>query len=230
MSKDKGSGEYGEKLEEVLTRLENIERLVLESRLEAMEGSEGIEGDPADALLMRGDMAALSDGDRAMAAVTRAEVVRAAVSIEKQLENFIDGLGLANFRGSEFTPYWSRVRNGVRNSIPPRNLWPNIVPTLVVLQRFRDDIGTAVNLTSTYRSPDYNDAIGGAPGSLHLQFRAIDFVCNRGTANQWADTLKSYRGDTFLNPHTGDNFVFRGGIGEYNSFVHIDTRGYDATW
>ena len=35
-------------------------------------------------------------------------------------------------------------------------------------------------IQSTFRSPGYNAAVGGAPGSQHLQNRAIDFAIERG--------------------------------------------------
>lgn len=98
----------------------------------------------------------------------------------ERLEYFIDGLNLPNFKGKEFTPYWSRMRNGVRNSVPPEALWPNIVRTLVVLQALRTDLGASIGLTSTYRSPAYNTAIAGAGGSYHMHFIAIDFTCVSG--------------------------------------------------
>ncbi|HEX2094871.1 MAG TPA: D-Ala-D-Ala carboxypeptidase family metallohydrolase [Longimicrobiaceae bacterium] len=150
----------------------------------------------------------------------------------QRFEQFIDGFGFPSFRGSEFTPYWTRVRNGVQNSVPPEELWPNLLPTLVVLQRFRDEIGSPVRLLSTYRSEAYNAAVGGAGESQHTRFRAIDFTVAAGTPAQWAARLRSFRGRMFRNPGTGSQFEFRGGIGVYpaSHFVHLDTRGVDRDW
>lgn len=208
------------KLDEILIRLERLESLLLAERLESLEGAEPFEGAGPDVRSAEG-----VQGTRGVALarpMPRSE--------EALLEQFIDGFGLPNFRGSEFTPYWSRRRNGVSNSVPPRVLWPNIAPTLAVLQSFRSEFGSIVRLSSTYRSVPYNNAIGGAGESQHTQFRAIDFICHTGTPSAWANLLKSYRGRNFTNPQTGDDFVFRGGIGVYRTFVHIDTRGYDADW
>lgn len=148
------------------------------------------------------------------------------------LEKFIDNLGLPNFRGSEFTPYWSKVRDGQKNSVPPDSLWLNVVPTLVVLQRLRTELGSAITINSSYRSPAYNMAIGGAAASFHIKFMAIDFRCASGTAEMWGQTLKSYRGDLFALPDVHGSFAFRGGIGIYpaQDFVHLDTRSFDADW
>ena len=150
----------------------------------------------------------------------------------QRFEQFIDRLGFPSFRGSEFTPYWTRVRNGVRNSVPPEELWDDILRTLAVLQRFRDEIGSPVRLLSTYRSEAYNDAVEGAGGSQHTRFRAIDFTVVSGTPAQWAVRLKGFRGRTFRHPGTADTFEFHGGIGVYpgSHFVHLDTRGVDRDW
>ncbi|MDJ0745564.1 MAG: D-Ala-D-Ala carboxypeptidase family metallohydrolase [Xenococcaceae cyanobacterium MO_167.B27] len=151
-----------------------------------------------------------------------------APSLSTELEAYIDGLGLRYFRGSELTPYWSRTCGNVRNSAPPRTLWNNIAPTLAVLDRLRDEIGAAISITSSYRDADYNACVGGVANSQHKKFTAIDFVARRGTPSSWAAKLRSYRGQQFT--WNGGNFEFHGGIGTYSTFVHIDTRGWDANW
>ena len=45
-----------------------------------------------------------------------------------------------------------------------------------VLQPLRDLVGVPVIVTSGYRSPELNRAIGGAPNSAHMQGRAADIV------------------------------------------------------
>jgi peptidase M15-like protein len=112
----------------------------------------------------------------------------------QQLEEFIDRLGLRHFKGNEFTPYWSSTRKGVKNSIPHESLWPNIMPTLIVLDEFRERLGVTINFNSTYRSPAYNAAVGGEPASFHMQCRAIDFRGDSGTPQEWAKQLRSWRG------------------------------------
>ncbi|GAB3307601.1 D-Ala-D-Ala carboxypeptidase family metallohydrolase [Hymenobacter tenuis] len=150
----------------------------------------------------------------------------------QEFERFIDNLKLAHFRGREFTPYWSRISGGVKNSLPPKELWPNIVPTLVVLNALRAQLQAPVLLTSTYRSPAYNRAVGGEPKSFHQTFQAIDFTCTVGSPCRWAGLLRQLRNTAFTNPLTGKPFTFQGGIGIYRrkNFVHLDTRGYRADW
>jgi uncharacterized protein YcbK (DUF882 family) len=155
------------------------------------------------------------------------------MSLSLELEQFIDSLGLRYFKGAEFTEYWSRKRNGATNSPPPRELWTNIVKTLVVLDEIRHRLGASITLNSTYRSPAYNRAIAGAGKSLHMEFKAIDFTCDKGKPSDWAKVAKDLRGQAFHLPASaglGTRFVFRGGVGVYPTFVHIDTRGADANW
>lgn len=104
------------------------------------------------------------------------------------------------------------------NTDPPRELWARILPTLRVLSRLRAELGVPISLTSIYRSPAYNSAIGGASQSFHKEFRACDFQTPKGTPKQWAEALHRMRAAG----------VFSGGIGIYPTFVHVDTRGYNA--
>lgn len=151
-----------------------------------------------------------------------------AASLSQELEAYIDGLGFRYFKGREFTPYWRRTCGNTRNSAPPRNLWKNIAPTLAVLDRLRGEIGAPIIITSSYRDTDYNACVNGVSNSQHKKFTAIDFVARRGTPSYWAAKLRGYRGQQFT--WKGGSFKFRGGIGTYASFVHVDTRGWDADW
>lgn len=48
-----------------------------------------------------------------------------------------------------------------------------------------------VRVTSARRSPERNRAVGGVPGSLHLQGRAIDVVGPRGTLEHLARAARA---------------------------------------
>ena len=153
------------------------------------------------------------------------------LSKAKQLERFIDALGLRYFAGREFTPYWSRSRRGVRNGVPPEVLWRNVIPVLVVLDHFRHAHGAPVSMTSTYRRPAYNAVLPDtAPDSYHMDFVAIDFQSTKGTPAQWAARLDAMRGKRYPLPSGQGLIEFRGGIGIYDTFCHVDTRGYDFDW
>lgn len=126
-----------------------------------------------------------------------------------------------NFSAGEFTSYFELTRRGVKNSYPPKRMWEKIVPSLRIVDDLRDHFGKPCVILSSYRSPAYNGAINGAASrSFHMQFCALDIAVAGVTPRQVRDLLLQWR--------RAGKFV--GGIGIYNSFVHIDTRGYNAAW
>lgn len=135
-------------------------------------------------------------------------------------KEFLTGLNLRHFNAEEFTSYQFASRNGVRNALPPRELWENIVPTAWLLDMLRAHLQKPIVLTSTYRSTMYNQAVGGTSRSLHKDNRAIDFQARGASPDRCFSILKDWRSAG----------VFKGGLGLYRSFVHVDTRGYNATW
>ncbi len=106
------------------------------------------------------------------------------------------------------------------NTDPPEEMWPKIIPTLKVLDKLRDHLAYPIKLLSIYRAPAYNRAIGGETHSYHMKFQACDFHCDCNDPKVWSDALRDMRA-------RGE---FLGGIGQYGSFVHVDTRGYNASW
>lgn len=135
--------------------------------------------------------------------------------------DYFDTLGIKHFNAEEFTEYFHVHRRGVTNSEPPREMWGNIVPTIRIVDALRAHWGKSIVLLSSYRSPAYNRAIGdAAPKSFHMQFKALDIAVSGKTPRQVFDQLSKWR----------DEGRFKGGLGLYNTFVHVDTRGTNATW
>lgn len=147
---------------------------------------------------------------------------------EARLETFIDRIGLRYIKGRELTWLWYRTRKGVSNSCPPEALWENCIRPLLVLDEIRRRLGQPVRITSAYRSPVYNSAVGGEPMSYHKAFMALDWTSPAGPTIS-AAVAREVRGSRIKLPG-GGSFAWRGGIGVYPSFVHIDTRGRDANW
>jgi uncharacterized protein YcbK (DUF882 family) len=129
---------------------------------------------------------------------------------------------IRHFGAAEFTRYFAREHKGVRNSQPPKGIWKNILPTLRVVDELRSSLGKPCRLLSSYRSPAYNRAVGGAPLSQHVDFTALDIAFDGVSPQRVYDRLIEWR-------KAGK---FTGGLGLYPSsgFVHIDTRGSNATW
>ena len=127
-----------------------------------------------------------------------------------------------HFAASEFESYFVAQRRGVTNSVPPQRLWKNIVPTLRIVDDLRESFGKPCTILSSYRSSDYNKAVGGVGLSQHMEFRALDIAFDGVTSKQVYDRLIEWR--------KAGKFV--GGLGIYptSGFVHVDTRGSNTTW
>lgn len=80
-----------------------------------------------------------------------------------------------NFRLSEFF---------VHEDVPPE-LWGNVQRLATnVLQPLRNIIGVPMNISSSYRSPTRNAAVGGADNSQHETADAADFYPGGGLSQQ----------------------------------------------
>ena len=143
-----------------------------------------------------------------------------------EFKQFIDGLQLQYFSASEL---WIRGEQNANpdsdayqlNTPPPKELWQNISPVLKALDELRKRLGAPIRITSAYRSPRFNAAIGGSKNSRHSSFSAVDFsVFNHQSPTEWATALRQIRQEGF----------FTGGIGIYYNFIHIDTRASNHDW
>lgn len=116
-------------------------------------------------------------------------------------------------------PHFNR-HGAVQNCLPPEHLWKNILPTLKVVDRLAKELGEKVRINSAYRSPAYNATCpGAAKWSQHLRNNALD-VQFRSVPAEVARAARSLR----------EKGLFRGGIGLYAGFTHIDTRGRNSDW
>jgi len=107
------------------------------------------------------------------------------------------------------------------NADPPQELWENCIELARALQAIREKAGVEVRINSCYRAPAYNKCIGGKPASQHLQFKAADItIKDGGSARSWHKLVLGLR----------NQGVFKGGIGLYSNFVHVDVRGKNADW
>ena len=83
------------------------------------------------------------------------------------------------------------------------------------LQQLRDRIGKPIAITSGYRCPAHNRAVGGATQSQHLTGKAADI------------TVKGMAPATVADHAEAIGF---GGIGRYATFTHVDCRDKKARW
>ncbi len=87
---------------------------------------------------------------------------------------------------------------------------------LMVIQMLRFMVNEPITITSGCRCKEHNTKIGGK-NSQHLLGRAVDIVVKG------------------LHPHEvyrvlNDQYPQQYGIGKYDTFTHIDTRGTKARW
>lgn len=139
------------------------------------------------------------------------------VSDEQRFQALLDAEGIRYFSASEVFYLGGSNARLKLNTPPPERLWKNIIPTLRVLDEVREAIGGLL-LNSIYRNEAYNRAVGGATGSYHMQFRACDVMPVRATVAELHAAVLRLR-------NLGR---FKGGVGRYPSFVHVDTRGHNA--
>lgn len=81
------------------------------------------------------------------------------------------------------------IKLGIDNSLTPKLLEDVKWFASGVLQPIRDRIGIPFTVTSWYRSPALNKAVGGVPTSSHLSGTAIDFVLQGHTAAESWDAV-----------------------------------------
>ena len=94
-----------------------------------------------------------------------------------------------HFTLAELTRSSVAQARGLSNE-PPPELLPRLILTAEMLERIRSTLGTPVSVTSGYRSPQVNIAVGGATSSDHTQGHAADIVAPAyGTPYQVARTL-----------------------------------------
>jgi hypothetical protein len=139
----------------------------------------------------------------------------------REYETFLAGLGLIFIKPAEVLMPHYKVRGTVKNSLPPHELWTKMPPTLKVADKLRQQLGVPlVSVISAYRNPAYNAACSGsAAHSQHMMNVALDlhFDC---APSKVAEAAQALRAQGF----------FKGGIGRYPGFTHVDTRGNNADW
>jgi hypothetical protein len=141
-----------------------------------------------------------------------------------QLPNYAEFLQRMKFRQMSIrqviAPH-AKSHGSVHNTLPPRFLWRNIRSTLKVVDQLAERLDMPVEeIVSVYRTPAYNARCPGAKSnSYHVRNNAMDvvFKCPPGKVAAMARAMRA----------TG---LFKGGVGRYGSFTHIDTRGTNADW
>ena len=80
-----------------------------------------------------------------------------------------------HFTLDEFTLSQTAVRSGIDNS-PPPDVLENLRALAAFLEDVRENFQSPLLISSGYRSPAVNEAVGGAKNSAHLSGLAADFT------------------------------------------------------
>lgn len=86
-----------------------------------------------------------------------------------------------------------------------------------LLDLIREEFGKPIIVNSGYRSPAHNMKVGGVPNSYHVLGMA-------------ADIRPKNLNDLPRLQHLADSINFNGGVGFYDTFVHVDVRPMRARW
>jgi len=103
-------------------------------------------------------------------------------------------------------------------TMPPKELWPNIVPTLLAIKKFTAE-GVLINpvAASVYRDPVLNAFAGGSSGSKPMQLSAIELDIDA--------TPESL--ETLCNAWRSQGAELKLGLGFYTpTRIHLDTLGF----
>tara|TARA_R110001592_G_scaffold163554_2_gene397478 strand:+ start:1791 stop:2162 length:372 start_codon:yes stop_codon:yes gene_type:complete len=118
-----------------------------------------------------------------------------------------------NFNISEF-----ESKDG---SIMPKNVLENIFKLAKELQILRDYTDLPITINSGYRSEEHNKLIGGSPRSQHVLGKAADIVIKGMTPKETCALIEFLIDNEILNIK---------GLGNYDTFTHIDIRNEKARW
>lgn len=136
-------------------------------------------------------------------------------------KKFLSRIGLRKMSLQDIIDSHAKAHGHIHNTLPPRQMWGNIRTTLQALDKVAARLGEPVGeVLSVYRCPAYNATCPGAKShSYHMRNNAIDVRFSsspRKVAAMARDMRKAG--------------LFKGGVGRYPGFTHIDTRGLNADW
>ena len=134
---------------------------------------------------------------------------------------YLSALRLRHITVQQVIVSHAKRKGSIWNNLPTRENWRLMSETLRVADEISVRLGTSVkSVTSAFRSPSYNARCPGAkPNSCHKENVALDLKFHAST---WA-VARAAR-------NIREEGKFRGGVGRYSGFTHVDTRGYNVDW
>ncbi len=137
---------------------------------------------------------------------------------KEEFQALLDKAGVRYFTAQEVFYRGARDARLKINTDPPREFWPSLVAVVRVADEARHRLGKPLKINSAYRSPAYNRALSGAASnSYHTKGAALDLAGSPITLHKILTQMRK-------------EGVFKGGIGKYRTFTHVDVRGKNADW
>lgn len=133
-------------------------------------------------------------------------------------EGVADILPLADILRSDAR--WRTCKAAQPFAVPPRSLWPAMVPTLRYIRDELVPVTGPVRVVSGYRDPVANKCFKGASASRHLRFAALDLTPVRSLSREQLIAKLCP-----LHARTGARFDVGLGVYAITRF-HIDTAGH----
>lgn len=135
--------------------------------------------------------------------------------------HYLWNLKLKNISPAQVIEAHAKCKGSIWNTLPPKSWWTRMGYTLRVADRIALEMNISqVEVISAYRCPAYNAHCEGAKArSWHQANVAVD-VKFPVRASQVTATARNLR----------DRGLFKGGVGGYWDFTHIDTRGENINW
>ena len=134
---------------------------------------------------------------------------------------YLNSLRLTRVDPAQVIAAHAKSKGSTWNSLPPKAWWKRMGYTLKVVDRIAVEMNVSeVEIISAYRNPAYNARCAGAKsGSWHQ-------------ANVAADVKFPVRASkvTAMARELRDLGLFKGGVGGYWNFTHIDARGQNVNW
>ena len=134
---------------------------------------------------------------------------------------YLDALKLQRVCPRQVVESHAKAKGSIWNTLPPKQWWNRMGYVLKVVDRIATEMNVSqVEVISAYRAPAYNANCPGArAGSWHQANVAAD-VKFPVRASQVTATARELR----------DLGLFKGGVGGYWNFTHIDARGHNINW
>lgn len=142
-------------------------------------------------------------------------------SLLTEYTRYLYNLKLKSISPAQVISAHAKNKGSIWNTLPPKAWWTRMGYTLRVADRVALEMNVSeVEVVSAYRCPAYNAHCEGAKvRSWHQANVAVDVKFPMAASKVTAVTR-----------NLRDRGLFKGGVGGYWDFTHIDTRGENINW